>query len=223
ATLRQLKDCLNAVCTEGTAKSIFKDAVYHAAGKTGTTRVNDGKFKYGDGVYQSSFAGYFPAENPKYSCIVVIKNKPRAAKYFGGAVAAPVFREIADKLYAESADRRQFFIAKANTDSTRYRWSGYGSELKNVLEKMNVPYTDSIASGKWGVVTNNAYTPVLKDLSVSRQTIPDVKGMGLKDALHLLENMSLKVTVKGKGKVTGQSLDAGLTVYSGQTIALELN
>ena len=222
-TLRQLKDCLDAVCIQGTAKSIFKDAVYHAAGKTGTTKVNDGKFKYGDAVYQSSFAGYFPAENPKYSCIVVIKNKPRAAKYFGGAVAAPVFREIADKLYAESADRQQLFIAKAATDSNKYRWSGYGSELKNVLETMNVQYTDSITSGKWGVVTNNAYTPLLKGLSISKQTVPDVKGMGLKDALHLLENMNIKVTVKGKGKVTSQSLDAGLAINTGQTMALELN
>jgi cell division protein FtsI (penicillin-binding protein 3) len=222
-TLRQLKDCLNAVCTEGTAKLVFKDAVYYAAGKTGTTKVNDGKFKYGDAVYQSSFAGYFPVKNPKYSCIVVIKNKPHAAKYFGGAVAAPVFREIADKLYAESTDEQQLFITKAATDSNNYRWSGYGSEIKNVLEAMNVQYKDSITTGKWGVVTNNEYTPVIKHLSISKQTIPDVTGMGLKVALHLLENMSMKVAVKGKGKVVSQSLEAGLGFNRGQTIALELN
>jgi len=222
-TLRQLKDCLNAVCTEGTAKLVFKDAVYYAAGKTGTTKVNDGKFKYGDGVYQSSFAGYFPVKNPKYSCIVVIKNKPHAARYFGGAVAAPVFREIADKLYAESADEQQLFIAKAAADSNHYRWSGYSSEIKNVLEAMNVQYKDSATTGKWGVVTNSEYAPVIKDLSTSKQTIPDVTGMGLKDALHLLENRSLKVTVKGKGKVVSQSLEAGLSINTGQTIALELN
>ena len=92
-----------------------------------------------------------------------------------------------------------------------------------MLETMNVQYTDSITSGKWGVVTNNAYTPLLKGLSISKQTVPDVKGMGLKDALHLLENMNIKVTVKGKGKVTSQSLDAGLAINTGQTMALELN
>ena len=222
-TLLQLKDCLNGVCTEGTAKLVFKEAVYNAAGKTGTTKVNDGKFKYGDAVYQSSFAGYFPVKNPKYSCIVVIKNKPHAAKYFGGAVAAPVFREIADKLYAESTDEQQLFITKAIADSNNYKWSGYSSEIKNVLESMNVRYKDSISTSKWGVVTNSDYTPLVKDLSISKQTMPNVTGMGLKDALHLLENMSMKVTVKGKGKVVSQSLEAGLAFNRGQTIALELN
>lgn len=223
-TLRQLKECLSAVCTTGTAKSVFRDAVYHAAGKTGTTKVNDGKFKYADGAYQSSFAGYFPAEHPMYSCIVVIKNKPRAAKYFGGAVAAPVFREIADKLYAGTAGMQQLYVARPDsTSNNKYRWSGHSTELKKVMESLHLPYADSIASGKWGVVTHNTNQPVIKDLAINKQTIPDVKGMGLKDALYLLENMNIKVTVKGKGKVTSQSVDAGLAINKGQSIALELN
>ncbi len=221
-TLRQLKECLNAVCSAGTARSVFKDAVYHAAGKTGTTKVNDGKFRYADGAYQSSFAGYFPAEDPKYSCIVVIKNKPHVARYFGGAVAAPVFREIADKLYAESADRQQWFVANA-IGSNSYRWSGQVSEIKNVLDAMKVEYKDSVASGKWAVVDSNTDMPVLKELPAGKQAVPDVKGMGLKDALLLLENMNMKVTVKGKGKVISQSLQAGMAVSGRETIALELN
>ena len=88
---------------------------------------------------------------------------------------------------------------------------------------MNVQYKDSISTSKWGVVTNSDYTPLVKDLSISKQTMPNVTGMGLKDALHLLENMSMKVTVKGKGKVVSQSLEAGLAFNRGQTIALELN
>lgn len=222
-TLRQLKECLNAVCSAGTARSVFKDAVYHAAGKTGTTKVNDGRFRYTDGAYQSSFAGYFPAEDPEYSCIVVIKNKPHVARYFGGAVAAPVFREIADKLYAESADRQQWFVANTSTGSNNYRWSGQAGEIKSVLDAMKVAYKDSVASGKWAVVTNNTDMPVLKDLNTSKQTVPDVKGMGLKDAILLLENMNMKVTVKGKGKVISQSLQAGMAVSGRETIAIELN
>lgn len=222
-TLQQLQECLSAVCSTGTGKSAFKGALYHTAGKTGTTKVNDGKFKYADGAYQSSFAGYFPAENPVYSCIVVIKNKPHAAKYFGGAVAAPVFREIADKLYAGTADMTELYTTNSESGNNKYRWSGNSAALKKVMESMNLPYADSAAYEKWGVLTHDTNQPVIKDLVINKQTIPDVKGMGLKDALYLLENMNLKVTVKGKGKVTSQSVDAGLALNKGQTIALELN
>ncbi len=93
-TLRQLKECLEGVCAEGTAKSVFKNAFYKVAGKTGTALVANGNRGYADHIYQSSFAGYFPAGNPKYSCIVVIKNKPHAKEYLGAKVAAPVFREV---------------------------------------------------------------------------------------------------------------------------------
>ncbi len=222
-TLYQLQECLAAVCTQGTARSIFREALYQAAGKTGTTKVNDGKFKYADGAYQSSFVGYFPVEKPKYSCIVVIKNKPHAAKYFGGAVAAPVFKEIADKLYAQSADEQQLFAGRSTTDSDYYRWSGNGGEIKSILDRMRVHYKDSAAVCEWVVMTNNEYTPVIKDLSIGGKTIPDVSGMGLKDALLLLENMSLNVMIKGKGKIINQSLPAGYPIRGRETISLELN
>ncbi|MFT3702686.1 MAG: penicillin-binding protein [Agriterribacter sp.] len=221
-TLKQLQECLKAVCIDGTAKGIFTDASYTVAGKTGTAKVNDGKFKYDDGVYQSSFAGFFPADKPKYSCIVVIKNKPHVVKYFGGAVAAPVFREIADKLYAESKEDQPLFIAKSATDSNSYRWSGYSSDVKNVLNTMNIKYTDSVAAEKWGYVYNNNYTPGIKALAVANQVTPDVTGMGLKDALFLLENMNVKVEIKGKGKIARQSQAAGTAISKGQTISLEL-
>lgn len=223
-TLLQLQQCLSAVCTEGTAKGIFKDAFYKAAGKTGTAKVNDGNYKYNDGVYQSSFAGYFPADKPKYSCIVVIKNKQHAQFYFGGKVAAPVFREIADNLYASGAEDRNYYTATPATDSMHYRWSGVGKEVKEVMDKMQVGYSDSTAAdGKWGYISDNNYIPVMKSLDVQKQLVPDVKGMGLKDALYLLENMSVKVEVKGRGKVTTQSLEAGKPFNKGQTIQLQLN
>ncbi|MBN8788188.1 MAG: transpeptidase family protein [Terrimonas sp.] len=222
-TLHQLQECLAAVCIDGTAKRVFKTAVYHAAGKTGTAKVNDGNFKYTDGVYQSSFAGYFPVEKPKYSCIVVIKNKPRSAQYLGGSVAAPVFREIADKLYAGDIEDMPVYIAKTATDSIKYKWSGYSSDTKNILKEMNIPFIDSAAKEEWGYVYNDNNTPGIKALAVNENQVPDVKGMGLKDALFLLENMNLKVQVKGKGKIINQSLAAGQTIGKGQTIMLELD
>lgn len=222
-TLRELQECLAGVCVEGTAKRIFKTAAYKAAGKTGTAKVNDGNFKYTDAVYQSSFAGYFPVDKPKYSCIVVIKNKPRSVKYLGGAVAAPVFREIADMLFAVEKIDMPVFIAKAANDSNKYKWSGYSEDTKNILKEMNISYSDSVAKEQWGYVYNDNNTPALKAMAVAKEVVPDVKGMGLKDALFLLENMNIKVQVKGKGRIVNQSLAVGQPIGKGQTMTLELN
>ncbi|HEY4937344.1 MAG TPA: penicillin-binding protein 2, partial [Puia sp.] len=97
-TLAELKTCLEGVCVRGTARSVFKNIFYSVAGKTGTALVANGNRGYADHIYQSSFAGYFPANHPRYTCIVVIKNKPFSKKYLGALVAGPVFREVADKL-----------------------------------------------------------------------------------------------------------------------------
>ncbi len=222
-TLKALQECLEAVCIEGTGKGIFKDAVYKAAGKTGTAKVNDGVYKYHDGVYTSSFAGYFPADKPKYSCIVVIKNRQHARVYYGGKVAAPVFREIADKLYALNVNERSNWVAQQATDSMGYKWSGNTKDITKVLTTMDVQYSDSLEGKDWSAVVNEAYTPVIKGLNINDSILPDVKGMGLKDALSLLENMNMKVEVRGKGRVVSQSLVAGTAVGKGQKIKIELN
>lgn len=222
-TLQQLKECLEAVCTDGTAKLAFRDAAYRVAGKTGTAEVSDGKYKYSDGVFQSAFVGYFPAENPRYSCIVVIKNKPRALRHFGGDVAAPVFREIADKLYALSVNEQKPFLAKAGDDSASYSWRGYGKDLKYILDDMKMPFIDSASQGEWDYALARKQTRIVKDLNILRRRVPDVKGMGLKDALYLLENLDLQVAVKGRGKVARQSVAAGAPVSENKTIIIELD
>lgn len=222
-TLKQLQECLRAVCTDGTAKAVFKDAAYTVAGKTGTAKVNDGKFKYNDGVYQSSFVGYFPSDKPVYSCIVVIKNKPHAVRHFGGAVAAPVFREIADKLYAERKDDQPGYIANKATDSNYYRWSGFTADAKDIFKEMKISFQDSSDADQWSYMYNNNYAPTLNALAVADNIVPDLKGMGLKDAIYLLENMKLKVQAKGSGKIMNQSPAAGTVFNKGQTITLELN
>jgi cell division protein FtsI (penicillin-binding protein 3) len=100
--LQYIRSMLDSVVTCGTGRKGFIGAQYKVAGKTGTSTINspDGK---GGKLYNASFCGYFPADNPKYSCIVVIK-KPREKSYYGGAVALPVFRDIADKIYATDYD-----------------------------------------------------------------------------------------------------------------------
>ena len=109
--------------------------------------VANGKRGYSDHIYQSSFAGYFPLNNPKYSIIVVIKNKPFAKKYYGASVAGPVFKEISDKLYSTlSESDRQSEPLKNVPDSSYYLYAGSATDMKKILAHLNIQFSDS--SGK---------------------------------------------------------------------------
>jgi cell division protein FtsI (penicillin-binding protein 3) len=220
-TIQQLQECLKEVCITGTGKNVFANSPYKVAGKTGTAKVNDGKFKYSDGVYQSAFAGYFPAEAPKYSIIVVVKNKPHAANYYGGTVAAPVFREIADHLYKYSLNQ-QTPLQLPVADSMLYTFGGMKKEIQSITSTFQFGYNDAM-SGNWRTITLKNKTVQPQVFKTSSSTIPDVRGMGLKDALYVLENNGLSVQINGKGKVVGQSITAGTPATKGQSIILYLN
>jgi cell division protein FtsI (penicillin-binding protein 3) len=174
-------------------------------------------------VYQASFAGYFPANDPQYSCIVVIRSKPHAAVHYGGSLAGPVFREVATKLYAMYVNQKSPNLYVAKKDSSTYFYAGNTADIKNVFTTLNVGYTDSAINGNWSNVFANNYQPVIKAGSVKKQVMPNVKGMGLKDALYLLESMGVKVSVKGKGKVTSQSIEAGSSLSKEMKVVLELS
>jgi cell division protein FtsI (penicillin-binding protein 3) len=221
ATLQQLRECLEGVVTEGTARSLMTP-YYTIAGKTGTALVANGTRGYADHIYQSSFAGYFPADNPRYSCIVVIRNKPFARKYYGGLVAGPVFREVADKLHALDAGSRPAYTAVQRADSSFYAWSGWNADYRNVYTKLHKPYRDSAGKSRWAWLVNDHFQPTTRNMPVTADLMPSLKGMGLKDALYLLENMKLKVVANGRGKVRSQSIREGTAVVKGQTVYLEL-
>ena len=222
ATIKQLQECLAAVCTDGTGKLAFATAPYKAAGKTGTAKVNDGKFKYSDGVYQSAFAGYFPAEAPKYSIIVVIKNKQHAANYYGSSVAAPVFREIADHLYKYSQEQQQPYQLQPLVDSMMYTFTGMKKEIQSISTQFGFNYTDQLV-GNWRISFLKNKTMQSQVINTAGAVMPDVKGMGLKDALYVLETAGMKVQVNGKGRINNQSVAAGSPVAKGQQIILSLN
>jgi cell division protein FtsI (penicillin-binding protein 3) len=221
--IQAAKESMEAVITEGTGRLPFKDMPFGIAGKTGTAHVADGSIKYGAGVYQASFAGYFPANDPQYSCIVVIRSKPHAAVHYGGSLAGPVFREVATKLYAMYVNQKSPNLYVAKKDSSTYFYAGNTADIKNVFTTLNVGYTDSAINGNWSNVFANNYQPVIKAGSVKKQVMPNVKGMGLKDALYLLESMGVKVSVKGKGKVTSQSIEAGSSLSKEMKVVLELS
>jgi len=224
-TLRQLKECLEGVCTEGTAKELFKKSAYKVAGKTGTALVADGNRGYADKIYQSSFAGFFPAENPQYTIVVVIKNKPHAAVFYGGSVAGPVFKEISDRLYTSYVREATFnTVQNRKIDSSFYSYIGMKNDVQQVMNKLQMRNGNVDARGdEWVNVNGSNASVSLSKRLVSTSSMPQLKGMGLKDAVIVCENAGLKVNVKGKGKVANQSITAGQGIAKGQMINIELN
>jgi cell division protein FtsI (penicillin-binding protein 3) len=206
-TLDQLKICLEGVVTAGTAKSLY-DPNFPIAGKTGTAQVANGNKGYTEHIYQSSFAGYFPADAPKYSCIVVIKNKPFAPRYYGAQIAGPVFRTIANKLYTIDRDLYKYYKHPLLIDTARKTTKGNPSDHKMIAQK----FAPNKKETRLQYLSNH----------ISSGTMPDLNGYGLKDALEILENQEVQVIAYGKGKVISQSIPAGTALQKGQTVYLNL-
>jgi cell division protein FtsI (penicillin-binding protein 3) len=222
STLSQLKECLEAVCISGTAKRAFDSINYTVAGKTGTAKVNDGTYQYTDNVYQSSFVGYFPANNPKYSCIVVIKNKPYAVFYHGGKIAAPVFKEISDQLVTLTKGNYSNRNINLSIDSFRTKYRTTSSDADFIVQKMNLKNkiigTDVWSNLQQGFNGFNSYAE-----KIALKTMPNVVGMGLKDALFCLENKGVRVSTTGKGKVVSQNIAAGTNIEKNMSVTIVLN
>ena len=225
-TVAQIQKCMRAVVTEGTAKGI-ESPYYTMAGKTGTAQVADKGIRYTDGVYQGSFVGFLPADQPKYTICVVIRTKPHSAAYYGGAIAAPVFRMVADKIFSEnigawagpldSLAKNGHGSMPAKAATTRnYR------VMLNALQKHTPLPTEDINRMMELKTDSNKHITVTAK-KIFRNIMPDVTGMGVKDAVYMLEASGLQVTVQGKGKVRGQSITPGTIISKGQSIILQLS
>lgn len=223
--LKEVQSCLEGVVEskEGTAHKVLDNPYYKIAGKTGTAQVANGRHGYADHIYQATFAGYFPADHPMYSIIVTILNKPHAAHIYGASVAAPVFKAIADKLYALDFEKQIPQQPRPVFDSTLQIKAGSTDELKTILTKLKLPVSASNIPQPYANATINNKHIYLNPVETSKGSVPDVKGMGLKDALYLLESAGLKVTVQGKGKVTNQSLPPGQVIGKDNSIAIQLS
>lgn len=219
-TLTVIKSMLTGVVENGTAKNI-RTELYGIAGKTGTAKkLVNGKYA---NVYSSSFVGYFPADHPKYSCIVVINN-PTGGEFYGAKVAAPVFREIADKLYA--GDFRQLGKPDSGSQIEPYKidfvsymtWEDY-SHLWKFLGR-EVTYNET--PPEWVRLEDKGKSNVWFPLNFTQKSVPDVEGMTLTDAVYLLENLGFRVESYGYGKVQKQSILPGTKVSSKIVIKLLL-
>jgi cell division protein FtsI (penicillin-binding protein 3) len=221
--IKAAQQCMEAVVTEGTGEPAFADCPFPVAGKTGTAHVAGGNVKYYDGVYQASFAGYFPANNPQYTCIVVIKTKPHAAQHYGGQLAAPVFKEVATKLYARYIQQKIQTPVPVTADSLEHTFAGNTNEIKEILDEFGMAYKDSANKQPWSVVMEVGQKSVIKPALAGKVQMPDVRNMTLKDALYLLEGKGLKVTAKGKGKVLMQDIAPGSNISKTTNVTLLLN
>lgn len=229
-TVEMAKKMMEGVVLNGTGKSM-KNPNFKVAGKTGTAQLLiDGSYKDSDekSTHQASFVGYFPADNPKYSCIVVV-SAPSAGEYYGAQVAGPVFKDVADKVYATSLEihkeinfNQQNFVVKAPL--TR---SGSQQDIANVLTQLGVKNNSESQRNAWvnaELVDSTALnlTASKVEVELKKNIVPNLIGMLAQDALFLLENNGFHVKLKGSGVIIRQSLVAGTPFRKGTTIELEL-
>jgi len=224
-TIKEAQKMLEGVVEVGTAKNL-RNKNYKIAGKTGTAQIADKNKGYGDYrsvQYQASFVGYFPADHPKYSCIVVV-NAPSNSVYYGNLVAGPVFKEIADRIYATELDLSDHtYLAEYVKRALPYSKNGNKDDLEEVLRNIQVPAKPENKKIRWVVTYSTDSLILMKPLKMQKGLIPNVVEMGLEDAVYLLSNRGLKVQARGFGKVRSQSILPGTRCMQGAQIVLEMS
>lgn len=229
-TAEKAREALRAVVTDGTGKMMNKE-VFHISGKTGTARMafeGGGYERGGLRQYQATFCGFFPSENPEYSVIVVLYSGKTAGSFYGATQAGPPFLQIARFIYAntpawnEKLDGSQKNHKKSNPDVA----SGMGEASKRVLASIPVTNRNEIISGinnnRWVTFSSDTNAVSVEPLEMAKDSLVSVKGMGLKDAIYILENQGYKVKFTGHGKVVSQTPQAGCDLPKGETVTLQL-
>jgi cell division protein FtsI (penicillin-binding protein 3) len=225
STIAQLKDAAYAVVEEGTGKAL-KNEFYSVCGKTGTALVADKGISYDDHVYHGSFVGFFPKEDPLYTICVLVRTRKGASSYYGGQIALPVFKVIADRLWAKSTKQHEPIQNETSTAAAKInngikstsavKLASLNSKLKIIRNMpgagiwMNAITTDSLGIAQFGTQT------------LANNLMPDVSGMGLTDAMHVLQARGMRVHATGKGKVNYQSIVAGQPIKKGDIIKIQL-
>ena len=220
-TLDSLKSLLEGVVERGTATNIRND-VYKIAGKTGTALAADKNKGYKNKVYNSSFVGYFPADDPKYSCIVVI-NAPKKGYYYGSSVAAPVFKEVADKVYAMQLDVPVEETDEREMAATPGMFIGNYDDISGICEYLDIPIDTASTHTNWVVTQSNGHNIKFLPRYEKEDIVPNVKGMGARDAIYLLERLGLKTRIYGRGIIIDQSIKPGTRVIKGNEIILKMS
>ncbi|MDL2255491.1 PASTA domain-containing protein [Parabacteroides sp. OttesenSCG-928-K15] len=221
-TLAIIQDMLVGVVEKGTGGAV-KSEMMPIAGKTGTAQIASGGV-YRTSGHQVSFCGYFPADKPQYSCIVVIR-RPNIGYPSGGTMSGAVVKNIAEKIYAH---QMTFDLRKIDRDSTAVMTpevkGGDRKAIEQVLRRLEVKADAGNVETNWIAASaqEDKTEVVLKDLTLQEGLVPRVTGMGAKDAVYLMEKVGLQVNISGTGKVVSQSIQPGQRIVKGQTVSLTL-
>lgn len=216
-SIRELQSMMEGVVARGTGKNL-KSKHYDFAGKTGTTKVGyagDGEVKY-----NASFAGYWPAKNPKYSMIVVVYGL-KGKTYYGNRVAGPVFKRVLDWCFAIENDEQEL-VATVGDFKGDYTGEvhGHAKDYETIFEALKVRYKPS---GRWIKGRSGTQGEVINGKAgIKRDVVPNLAGMGLRDAVYVLENLGMNVEIDGVGKIAKQSLKPGTKIKK-RDITLYLN
>ncbi len=224
---KQLRTMMEGVVLHGTA-STLKSNFYSYAGKTGTAVITGPRQASRGKSYRASFCGYFPAENPKYSCFVLV-SRPSEGEYYAAKVALPIFKEIADKVYASALNLHRelkFTNPIFSTDLPQMPMADKG-DVKEILNQVKLSshfHNDSIHQDEtdWVLTSMQDKSMAMQPVIVQSTKMPDLRGMGARDAMYLLERKGIHVQLIGLGKVKKQSLSPGSPLRKNLIIQLQL-
>ena len=224
STLKKIQKMMVEVVDSGTGRPV-KSNIMSIAGKTGTVVLSRGTQGYGEGgarSHQVSFCGYFPADNPKYTCIVVVR-RPQVSDPSGGAISGGVFKNIAERIYATTVlmgvDDLPIDSALRKAPLVK---SGSRKEVDYLLNELNVDYSRADRSVEWIRAVNDSAGITMKPVEIVENLVPSVIGMGAKDAVYLLEKSGMRVSLSGSGRVASQSIQPGAKVQKNGFISIQL-
>ena len=229
ASIKKMQTILEQVVSIGLGKKAGSPN-FKVAGKTGTAQMSKGAGGYKSGVvnYLLSFAGYFPADNPRYSCIVCIQKSGLPAS--GGGMSGKVFHEISEGIMAQSLkldvkdarDSASIFVPQVkdgNILAADYVLTHLGINAKTT-------WSGNSFAGKpiWGKAETigNKYIKLEKQKQYGKGTVPDVIGLGARDAVYQMESRGIRTQIYGRGKVVKQTLIPGTQIKKGATCSITL-
>jgi len=221
-TIEEVQALLKGVVERGTAKD-YKPDHYMFAGKTGTARTDYYDPNSPRKQYMASFAGYFPADEPKYSCLVMVYDPVRYG-YYGSTSALPIFRKIADRCMAINRELLpKTILADTQATMAGVRLAGWSEkeELNEIIDALSLD-THVEGDGEWARLAGGEEIEMEVKNILDKNMIPELYGMGIRDAIYLLENRGIHVKYNGVGRVKGQSIRSGQPIIRGTTIFLTL-
>lgn len=222
STLKDIQGILMRIVNDkdGTGKRAGSKH-FHVSGKTGTAQVSQGRGGYKNGTmqYLVSFCGYYPSEDPKYSCIVAIRKPGYPAS--GGGMAGPVFSKIAERIFSKNVSTDITTARDSSSVFVPEVMNGDISAASSVLNDLNIKHQKD-GDGAWGTADTKSDTVAFTSRKYGSNVVPDVTGMGARDAVFAMESRGIKARISGAGAVKSQSLAAGTKVAKGQTVTLYL-